>query len=97
MGLYEKASKKTIRRRKENKLIQANKLTVIITGVREGFVCTVDSHLGTIEYRTQRESASGEGGIRTLGNLAATHDLQSCSLDHSDTSPELNYIKVDGI
>ena len=29
----------------------------------------------------------GEGGIRTLGDLAATHDFQSCAFDHSATSP----------
>ena len=32
--------------------------------------------------------AGGEGGIRTLGTLASTHDFQSCTLDHSVTSPE---------
>lgn len=34
----------------------------------------------------------GEGGIRTLGSLAATHDLQSCALDHYATSPILRII-----
>ena len=29
----------------------------------------------------------GEGGIRTHGNLTATHALQACLLDHSSTSP----------
>jgi hypothetical protein len=29
----------------------------------------------------------GEGGIRTLGTLASTHDFQSCTFDHSVTSP----------
>ena len=32
-------------------------------------------------------SEGGEGGIRTLGTIAGTHDFQSCSFDHSDTSP----------
>jgi hypothetical protein len=32
--------------------------------------------------------AGGEGGIRTHGNLAATHAFQACLLDHSSTSPE---------
>ena len=31
---------------------------------------------------------SGQGGIRTLGELAPTHAFQACSLDHSDTCPE---------
>ena len=29
----------------------------------------------------------GQGGIRTLGNIAATHAFQACSFDHSDTCP----------
>jgi hypothetical protein len=29
----------------------------------------------------------GGGGIRTLGDLAATHDFQSCAFDHSATPP----------
>jgi hypothetical protein len=29
----------------------------------------------------------GEGGIRTLGVLAHTHDFQSCTFGHSVTSP----------
>ena len=29
----------------------------------------------------------GEGGIRTLGSLSTTHDFQSCTFDHSVTSP----------
>ncbi len=29
----------------------------------------------------------GEGGIRTLGTLAGTHDFESCAFDHSATSP----------
>jgi hypothetical protein len=37
----------------------------------------------------------GEGGIRTHGNLAATHALQACLLDHSSTSPyQLKKIRV---
>jgi hypothetical protein len=32
-------------------------------------------------------SVSGEGGIRTLGTLADTHDFQSCTFGHSVTSP----------
>ena len=31
--------------------------------------------------------SSGEGGIRTLGTLADTHDFQSCTFGHSVTSP----------
>jgi hypothetical protein len=33
------------------------------------------------------EKGSGEGGIRTLGTLADTHDFQSCTFGHSVTSP----------
>jgi hypothetical protein len=29
----------------------------------------------------------GQGGIRTLGNITATHAFQACSFDHSDTCP----------
>jgi hypothetical protein len=29
----------------------------------------------------------GEEGIRTLGTVARTHDFQSCTFDHSVTSP----------
>ena len=41
-------------------------------------------------FVAHRHSASpngGEGGIRTLGRLAPTHDFQSCAFDHSATSP----------
>ena len=34
----------------------------------------------------ERET-SGEGGIRTPGDIAATHDFQSCTLSRSATSP----------
>ena len=33
------------------------------------------------------KGSGGEGGIRTHGNLTATHALQACLLDHSSTSP----------
>ncbi len=33
------------------------------------------------------EKTRGERGIRTLGELAPTHDFQSCAFDHSATSP----------
>ena len=29
----------------------------------------------------------GQGGIRTLGDVTATHAFQACSFDHSDTCP----------
>lgn len=29
----------------------------------------------------------GQGGIRTLGDVSATHAFQACSFDHSDTCP----------
>src|SRR5687768_10129917 len=29
----------------------------------------------------------GDGGIRTRGTVAGTHDFQSCTFDHSVTSP----------
>ncbi len=29
----------------------------------------------------------GQGGIRTHGDIAATHAFQACSFDHSDTCP----------
>jgi hypothetical protein len=32
----------------------------------------------------------GQGGIRTHGNLSATHGFQPCSLNHSDTCPRLS-------
>jgi hypothetical protein len=32
-------------------------------------------------------ATGGEGGIRTLGTLADTHDFQSCTFGHSVTSP----------
>jgi hypothetical protein len=35
-----------------------------------------------------KRDISGEGGIRTLGTLAGTHDFQSCTFGHSVTSPE---------
>ena len=30
---------------------------------------------------------NGEGGIRTRGTVSSTHDFQSCTFDHSVTSP----------
>jgi hypothetical protein len=35
-----------------------------------------------------RRTRGGEGGIRTLGNVAATPDFESGTFDHSATSPE---------
>src|SRR5216683_3683693 len=35
------------------------------------------------------KNTSGEGGIRTRGTLAGTHDFQSCTFGHSVTSPKL--------
>ena len=37
--------------------------------------------------KAARGIASGEGGIRTLGTLAGTHDFQSCTFGLSVTSP----------
>ena len=36
---------------------------------------------------TQSQQDGGQGGIRTLGDIAATHAFQACSFDHSDTCP----------
>ena len=47
-----------------------------------------------IEIKAIMRLNGGEGGIRTHGNLAATHALQACLLDHSSTSPQ---IKREGI
>ncbi len=33
------------------------------------------------------DTSSGERGIRTLGTVSSTHDFQSCTFDHSVTSP----------
>ena len=41
-----------------------------------------------VPSEAHRAKDGGEGGIRTLGTLASTHDFQSCTLDHSVTSPE---------
>ena len=38
----------------------------------------------TVELLKRR---NGEGGIRTLGAIARTHDFQSCTLSRSATSP----------
>src|SRR4051812_41667645 len=38
-------------------------------------------------YAKFRNVYSGEGGIRTRGTLAGTHDFQSCTFGHSVTSP----------
>src|SRR5262245_45702998 len=38
---------------------------------------------------TRLKGAGGEGGIRTLGTVSGTHDFQSCTFDHSVTSPGL--------
>src|ERR1019366_3823108 len=38
-------------------------------------------------FCSSEEKNGGEGGIRTLGSLATTHDFQSCTFDHSVTSP----------
>jgi hypothetical protein len=37
--------------------------------------------------QTEKTKAGGEGGIRTRGTLAGTHDFQSCTFGHSVTSP----------
>jgi hypothetical protein len=47
--------------------------------------------LWQIDAQTPLEDseASGQGGIRTLGDISATHAFQACSFDHSDTCPEI--------
>ena len=44
------------------------------------------SKVSTSESKSA-ERFSGEGGIRTRGTLAGTHDFQSCTFGHSVTSP----------
>ena len=42
----------------------------------------------TIAAQTAQQLIDGgQGGIRTLGDIAATHAFQACSFDHSDTCP----------
>src|SRR5690606_15054711 len=50
-----------------------------------------------IPPETLPRSGSGEGGIRTRGTLAGTHDFQSCTFDHSVTSPWLYHGGESGI
>ncbi len=45
------------------------------------------AHLTTLAPLPLFFKISGEGGIRTLGNLTATHALQACRLNRSRTSP----------
>lgn len=48
------------------------------------------THRGVVALPSQSCGAltiGGEGGIRTLGTLASSHDFQSCTFDHSVTSP----------
>ena len=37
--------------------------------------------------REREWGRGGQGGIRTLGDVTATHAFQACSFDHSDTCP----------
>ena len=60
--------------------------------VRVGFVCkTCNTLLSIIESFLSASATSGEGGIRTHGNLTATHAFQASPLDHSGTSPSNIY------
>ena len=38
----------------------------------------------------------GEGGIRTPGGVAPTQPFQGCTIDHSDTSPVVLLICLNG-
>ncbi len=40
-----------------------------------------------VSSRVTLRPGGGEGGIRTHGTLARTHDFQSCPFGHSGTSP----------
>ena len=41
-----------------------------------------------LEVASLKEAKNGgQGGIRTHGDIAATHAFQACSFDHSDTCP----------
>src|SRR5581483_1502804 len=42
---------------------------------------------GKLQQEKRTGERGGEGGIRTPGTVARTHDFQSCTFDHSVTSP----------
>jgi hypothetical protein len=44
-------------------------------------------------YMNQRDHPKngGEGGIRTHGRVSPTHAFQACSLNRSDTSPQIGF------
>ena len=58
------------------------KITKIINRI---FISTGLKHQVLCDYYPS--PIGGEGGIRTLGNLAATRALQARALDHYATSP----------
>lgn len=43
--------------------------------------------IGTRPLELGTSHHGGQGGIRTLGDITATHAFQACSFDHSDTCP----------
>jgi hypothetical protein len=58
---------------------------VLLAALAEPFESLIASMVSPVGGRLGH---GGEGGIRTLGTLAGTHDFQSCTFDHSVTSPE---------
>ena len=55
-----------------------------------GSVAVTGTGLPRVQVPTKTKSNScGEGGIRTLGTVARTHDFQSCTFGRSVTSPGL--------
>ncbi len=58
----------------------SNRVVVVALAARRSFARAAAAG-------TSDESAGGEGGIRTHGTLARTHDFQSCPIGHSGTSP----------
>ena len=42
---------------------------------------------GVVKFAIQQTLNGGQRGIRTLGDIAATHAFQACSFDHSDICP----------
>src|ERR1700690_390289 len=60
------------------------------------FMLRLPRQLGNLAsgFHSSEEKSGGEGGIRTLGTLAGSHDFQSCTFDPSATSPVPDYRAV---
>ncbi len=65
-----------------------SKFRSLAHGIHDRLITHCQLSLNSLALLHMRlNDSGGQGGIRTHGDLSATHAFQACSFDHSDTCP----------